>query len=475
MTERNSFDHGAAARATAATQPSTKGMRLSPSALPAFRGRWSREHWTMASLVGCAGVLVAMIVPGFSGVASRSEEPVTRAISLPLPSRAAPTIDALALEPQQPVDSWRTVQIGKGQTMGAVFSDLGLSANTLHQLLQHDGARQALTHVRVGDEFAFDMPEPGELRALRFARGEDENVELVLGADGVHETVTKRTIEHRTQVATGEITSSLYAAANRAGVSQNVVNTMANVFSYDIDFTQDLREGDHFTVVYEEVWRDGERLRAGDIVAASFTNRGKRYTAVRFEHDGKTEYYTADGRPLKKSFLRMPVEYTRISSRFSSGRMHPILGKMRAHKGVDYAAATGTPIRAAGDGRVSFAGNQRGYGRTIILDHGNGNTTLYGHMSRLGRFRTGQRVTQGEVIGYVGMSGLATGPHLHYEFRVKGVHKDPTTVTLPPPEPLKGAMMAQFKAQAAPALAQLDTLDGRRLASAERTGGVQRQ
>ncbi|MFC4727385.1 peptidoglycan DD-metalloendopeptidase family protein [Coralloluteibacterium thermophilus] len=444
-----------------------KGTRTPRTPITTFRGRWTRDHWATASLIGCVGVLVAAIVPGFSAAPPAAEpEQVTRAIALPLPPRSVLPIEEDPIAEEAPVDTWRTVQIAQGQTLGGVFSDLGLSANTLHRLLQHPGAREALTRVRAGDEFAFDVPEPGELRALRFARGENEHVELVLEDGGIKENVTERELERRTLVASGEITSSLYAAAARAGVSNAIVNTMANVFSYDIDFGQDLREGDHFSVIYEEVWRDGERLRTGDIVAASFTNRGKRYTAVRFERDGKSEYFSADGRPLKKSFMRMPVEFARISSTFGA-RRHPILGKMRMHNGVDYAAPTGTPIMAAGDGRIAFAGNRGGYGRTVIVDHGNGHTTLYAHMSRLGRYKTGQRVSQGAVIGYVGMSGLATGPHLHYEFRVNGQHRDPTTVTMPPPEPLKGAAMAQFRAVAGPALAQLEMLEGRHLAARE--------
>jgi murein DD-endopeptidase MepM/ murein hydrolase activator NlpD len=266
-------------------------------------------------------------------------------------------------------------------------------------------------------------------------------------------------------VASGEITSSLYAAGAKAGLSNAAINQMANAFSYDIDFTQDLRDGDRFQVVYEEIWRDGERLRSGGVVAASFVNRGKEFTALRYQRNGKDEYFDLSGRPLKKSFMRMPIEFARISSRFNPRRKHPVLGTVRAHKGVDYAAGTGTPIMAAGDARVSFVGWQNGYGRTVVLDHGNGTTTLYGHMSRFGKYKTGSRVSQGAIIGYVGMTGLASGPHLHYEFRVKGVHRDPLTVTMPKPDPLAGAELARFRAATAPAMAQLKRVEGVRLAA----------
>src|SRR5690606_28363930 len=254
--------------------------------------------------------------------------------------------------------------------------------------------------------------------------------------------------------------SSLFAAGAEAGMDDAVILELAKVFGYDIDFAQDLRTGDRFSVVYDEVYRDGERLRGGEVLAATFVNQGRRYSAFRYRfEDGRTAYYDAEGRPMKKSFLRMPIEFARISSRFTSARKHPVLGRVRAHKGVDYAANSGTPIMAAGDGKVFFAGWQNGYGRTIILDHGRGYTTLYGHMSRLGKYKTGQRVRQGDVIGYVGATGLATGPHLHYEFRVAGVHRDPLKVTLPKPEPLPAQELARFRLQVAPMLAQLELLD----------------
>ncbi|MEO5596638.1 MAG: peptidoglycan DD-metalloendopeptidase family protein, partial [Lysobacteraceae bacterium] len=245
---------------------------------------------------------------------------------------------------------------------------------------------------------------------------------------------------------------------------------MANAFSYDIDFAQDLQPGDSFQVVHEEIWREGERLRSGGVVAASFQTGGKRYYAYRYVHDGKTEYVDQTGRPLKKSFMRTPVEFTRISSGFTAARLHPVLGTMRAHRGIDYAASSGTPIIAAGDAKVVFAGWKNGYGNCIVLDHGRGFTTLYGHMSRLGKYRVGTHVSQGTVIGYVGMTGLATGPHLHYEFRINGDYRNPLTVTMPKPEPLSGKALAEFRAQTSSALAQLQRMQqaGQMLAKARK-------
>ena len=232
---------------------------------------------------------------------------------------------------------------------------------------------------------------------------------------------------------------------------------MAGIFEWDIDFIQDVREGDAFTVIYEELWRDGVKLRDGQIVAAEFVNQGKSFRAARFsDASGRASYYTPEGRSVRKAFIRAPLNFTRISSNFNPSRRHPVLNTIRAHRGVDYAAPTGTPIRAAGDGKVLFRGVQGGYGNTIILQHGGNITTLYGHLSRFGNARAGARVNQGDVIGYVGSSGLATGPHLHYEYRVNGAHRNPRTVPLPPADPIAAEQQTAFQAATEPLWRQLD-------------------
>ena len=412
----------------------------------------------LASLFAFLALLIVTIVPGFAS-AMRSASANERAtLSLPLPPLVGKTAEAAA------GSAWQVVRVQSGQTLGAVFEQMGVPASVMHRVLEQPSAR-TLSRLRAGAEIAFDLGHDGQLRGLRFERDEAARVELRLADGKIEEKVIERPLERRVMVASGEITSSLYAAGAKAGLSNAAINQMANAFSYDIDFTQDLRDGDRFQVVYEEIWRDGERLRSGGVVAASFINRGKEFTAVRYQRNGKDEYFDLSGRPLKKSFMRMPIEFARISSRFNPRRKHPVLGTVRAHKGVDYAAGTGTPIMAAGDARVSFVGWQNGYGRTVVLDHGNGTTTLYGHMSRFGKYKTGSRVSQGAIIGYVGMTGLASGPHLHYEFRVKGVHRDPLTVTMPKPDPLAGAELARFRAATAPAMAQLKRVEGVRLAA----------
>ncbi|MEB2316201.1 MAG: peptidoglycan DD-metalloendopeptidase family protein [Xanthomonadaceae bacterium] len=430
-------------------------------------GTRPHERWLLASTVAATVSLIAAIGPGFAST-TVDDHLIQRWVQpLPLPEPMAETEagahgeDAATQGTQ--VAEWRTVEVKPGQTMGAVFASLSLPSSLLHRLLERPGLREPLTRVRAGARFDFLIESDGSLRGLRFERDEARIATVTIDGDAIHEEIAQRDIQHRVNMASGVIEGSLVAAAGKSGIGYGTVLEMAKVFGYDIDFTQDLRVGDTFNVVYEEVYRDGERLRSGDILAASFINQGKPYHAFRYTFaDGRTEYFDLEGRPMKKSFLRIPVEFTRISSQFTTARRHPVLGTMRAHKGVDYAARTGTPIMAAGEGRISFAGWQNGYGRTVIVDHGRGYTTLYGHMSRLGGYAKGARVRQGDTIGYVGASGLATGPHLHYEFRINGAHRDPLKVTLPKPEPLPASELGRFQEQTRPLLARLDLLGGKR-------------
>ncbi|MDR2013992.1 MAG: peptidoglycan DD-metalloendopeptidase family protein [Rhodanobacter sp.] len=361
--------------------------------------------------------------------------------------------------------NWRIVTVRAGQSLSDIFREQGIGARELQRALDSQKDASALRHIRPRQEFAFAFDANGTLSALRFERGDATHVVLHFNAGGVTESDQERTVERRTHVAHGIVSHSLFDAGNRAGLSDGMVLKLANAFGYDIDFALDLREGDSFSVIYDDVYREGERLRDGDIIAATFVNNGKRYTAIRYTNaDGETMLYNENGRPLRKSFLRTPVEFTRISSTFSAGRMHPILGYMRAHKGVDYAAPTGTPIRSAGDGKITFRGWSAGYGNFVVVQHNAHISTAYGHMSRFANEQVGQRVRQGETIGYVGMTGLATGPHLHYEFRIDGAHRDPLTVTLPPPDPLPAKQLAQFRQKIAPVMAKLKTADDMQIA-----------
>ena len=422
--------------------------------LPAgFNGRWTRRHWAHASLFATLGALVAAIVPGFTNAmhAPTSAPQATLALALPpLP---------MAKLRGQAGDSWQLVTVERGQTLGSLFEDFDVPAKTMHRILAQPGAKQALTRLKPGTELAFDLPVNGELRTFRFDRDDTHRVELTIEGDTIREKVIERPTESRTVVISGKVGKSLFHSGRKLGLSGSNLNTLTDeIFKYDIDFNEDVGANDKFSVVVEQIWREGELIKTGPVQAATFTVGGKLHSGFRFERNGKAEYFTAEGRPLKKSFIRMPIPYARLTSSFGA-RRHPVLGRTRMHKGVDYGAGTGTPIMAAGDARVQFAGWKGGYGRAVILDHGRGYTTLYGHMSRFGKIKPGQRVPQGTVIGYVGTSGLSTGPHLHYEFRINGVHRNPLSITMPPPEPLSGSALASFRAQAGSAIARIQKVE----------------
>src|SRR5262252_4320626 len=346
--------------------------------------------------------------------------------------------------------------VKRGDTLESLFKRNGLSVGDLADLVAMPEVGRGLKLVKPGDRL--EISHNGEeVLALR-RELDDVRVLTIARKDGRFEASTfERQLEMRPIGAHGVVRSSLFEAGVQAGMSDKLVMDLAGIFEWDIDFIQDVRDGDQFTVLYDEVWRDGVKLRNGEIIAAEFVNQGKAYRAARYrDPDGRSNYYTPDGHSLRKAFIRAPLNFTRISSNFDSNRRHPILNTIRAHQGVDYAAPIGTPIRAAGDGKVIFRGVQGGYGNVIILQHGGNISTLYGHMSKFGNAKVGARVAQGEVIGYVGQSGLATGPHLHYEYRVNGVHRNPRTVPLPPADPVPAEFQEDFKSTTATLWRQLD-------------------
>ncbi|GGA32713.1 OapA family protein [Dyella nitratireducens] len=419
---------------------------------------WYRERWMLAATALLITVLSGFLIPAW---ATAMKPAIAQPVAHTLMPLALPKVEAPSLKAPV-VEDWREVQVRPGQTLADIFQSQGLSLSDLQRVVDSAGdAKTALHNIRPGQEFGFLIGTHSNLEGIRFDK--DESTQAIIRLDSATPSMqtVARAVEAREQIAHGVIDDSLFAAANKAGLSNAMVIKLADLFKYDIDFVQDLRVGDSFTVIYDTVYRDGAYLHEGDIVAAEFINQGQRYTAYRFKRaDGSIGWFSEDGRPLQKSFLRIPVDFTRISSPFSAARMHPILGLMRAHKGVDYAAPTGTPIHAAGDGVIKFRGWMNGYGNFVIIQHNAHISTAYGHMSRFATERIGQHVRQGDVIGYVGMTGLATGPHLHYEFRVDGVQRNPQTVTLPKPEPLPGTQLALFKSSVVkPQLARLTEID----------------
>ncbi len=430
---------------------------------------WSREHRLLTATVTLIIVLSVLVVPTWASVASHANEHVTYNESpLDLP--------VLPPQPKAPVqDTWEVVRVQSGQTLSGLFQSHGLDYADLQLALDATHKSGALHDLHPGDPIGFLTDANGKLLALRFNSDAEHRVVLRFADGAVTRHVQERDVERRQHIAHGVIDSSLFGSADRAGLNEAMVVKLADVFKYDIDFIKDIRKGDRFTVIYDDVWRDGAYLHSGDIIAAEFYNHGHRFTAFRFEKpDGSFGYYSEDGRPLQKALLRTPVKFTRISSRFSLHRLQPILGYTRAHKGVDYAAPRGTPIHAAGNGTIRVRGWVHGFGRFILIKHDAEYATAYAHMSRFAPgLGVGSHVRQGQVIGYVGMTGLATGPHLHYEVRVYGKQVNPLTVTMPKPKPLAPALLAKFKQQARPYMSRLATLDAN-MQLASRTAGSDR-
>lgn len=350
------------------------------------------------------------------------------------------------------------ITVSSGDTLSSIFAKAALPADTLHSLLNSNAEAKQLTRIKPGQVIQITRNAQGELESLNSQLSKLESVHVTRTAKGfsVKRELIKPTV--RQAYARGTIDSSLFAATKRAGLSHKLALDLANIFGYDIDFALDIREGDEFEVVYEEKVIDDKVAGSGNILAARFTSRGKTYTAVRHtSSQGNSTYYRVDGSSMRKAFIRTPVDFARISSRFTTARRHPVLNKIRAHKGVDYAARPGTPIKATGDGKIVLAGRKGGYGNTVVIQHGQRYRTLYAHMKGFAKgIRNGSHVTQGQIIGYVGTTGLSTGPHLHYEFQVNGKHVDPLSQNLPMADPIAGAERKRFLQQSQPLLARMD-------------------
>ena len=366
------------------------------------------------------------------------------------------TAPATASTPVDPLH--KSVTVGNGDTLSTVFAKVGLSSNELHDVINSSKDAKRFSRLNVGQELQFELTTDGHLKNLNSKLSDLESISLSKTDKGY---AFKRELvkpDVRSAYARGVINSSLSQSAQRAGLPYSLAMDMANVFGYDIDFAEDIRRGDEFEVGYEQKVVNGKPIANGNILSARFINRGKTFTAVRYTNkQGATSYYTADGNSMRKAFIRTPVDFARISSGFSMGRRHPILNKIRAHKGVDYAAPRGTPIKAAGDGRVMLAGRHGGYGNAVIIQHGNSYKTLYGHMQGFAKgVRTGTSVKQGQIIGYIGTTGLSTGPHLHYEFQVNGRHVNPLSIKTAMADPIARAEKQRFLQQSKPLLARMD-------------------
>jgi murein DD-endopeptidase MepM/ murein hydrolase activator NlpD len=393
--------------------------------------------------------------------------------SLKPASDSTPTIQRRALTATEDVSVYiaapepvpegeRTVlTVRSGDTLDRLFRRNNLSIVDMTLILRDDVAAKHLRLIRPGDEIVV-FHNGDEIVQLDREIDYQSSLRINRNETDFEAILVEHALVPRLTEAEGTIKSSLYEAGAAAGVSDRAIMNLANIFAWDIDFVLDIRQGDSFRLITKELWRDGRRVSEGEVVAAEFINQGEKFQAVRYEDpNGDVSYYTPDGRNMRKAFLRAPLQFSRISSNFNPNRRHPVLNTIRAHKGVDYAAASGTPIMAAGDGKVIFRGTKGGYGQAIILQHGGNITTLYAHMLNFNRnVRNGTRVKQGQTIGYVGQTGLASGPHLHYEYRKNGVHMNPRTVKLPHAEPIDGAFKDDFVRSTTPILQRLGKTRG---------------
>ena len=375
----------------------------------------------------------------------------------PQPLSSVQTTTAEPKAATDPKEEWLTIKIRSGDNLTTLFKKAGLGANQLYPMLNGIKPSKVLSRLKPGETLNF-LINDGELSKLKHTTSPLTHTLISRNDAGFEIDKIEYTPKITHSYSSGTIEDSLFLSGANAGLSQQKIMELAGIFGWDIDFVLDIRRGDSFELVYEERWLDGNKIGEGDIVAAQFINQGKTFSAIRFtDSNGDSNYFTPDGKSMRKAFLRTPVDFTRISSKFNPNRKHPIFKTNRPHRGVDYAAPTGTPIKSAGDGKVIFAGVKGGYGKTVIVQHGQKYTTLYAHMSRIKPgMKRGKRVKQGNTIGYVGSTGYATGPHLHYEFRLNGVHRNPLTVPLPQAAPLPKSELSAFKQQAGERLAMLE-------------------
>ena len=398
--------------------------------------------------------LPAITVPAGNAIEMLPEQSSAQEMSAP--ALEEPVAEAVASSASEGV--WHDITIKSGDSLAVIFSRLDIKPQQLHALLEQGGAVRNLKNIYPGQSIRLQTNSDKDLLALVYQIDKLSSLEVFRVGDEFSVGTTHRTPERRIRNASVEITNSLFLSASDAGLSDRLTMELAGIFAWDVDFALDIRKGDHFTVLYEEQYLDGENIGGERILAAEFVNNGKKYHAIHYiDNSGEEDFYSLDAKSMRKTFLRTPVEFSRISSRFSLGRKHPILNRIRAHKGVDYAAARGTPIKATANGKIVHRGKKGGYGNTIIIQHGTRYSTLYAHLSKYrSGLKTGSKVKQGQTIGYIGSTGLATGPHLHYEFRVDGAHRDPLRTKLPGAKPLDKKYLDDFNLQADDMLAQLN-------------------
>lgn len=423
-----------------------KLLEVAAALLPALRTS------TRSRVASGTAVVLSLVAFGAAGVAPMAPDASDLPITMVVEELALPELNAQIASLSPAAGQFVAEErVRPGDNLSALFDRLGVNDPQAASFIRSDAGAHPLLALRPGRRVQVTTDADGRLlsAAALLGDGHENSRKLVVrrSGDGFIAEQQAVAFDHRVEMRSGEIRSSLFAATDAAQVPDAVAAQLVDIFSSDIDFGSDLRKGDSFQVVYETVWQDGEMVRTGRVLAAEFRNDGKTLQAVWFNRGDEGGYYDVDGRALRKAFLKSPLAFSRVTSGFAM-RVHPISGQWKQHKGIDFAAPTGTPIRSTGDGTVEFAGNAGGYGNVVVIRHGSLYTTAYAHMSRIAT-RHGERVAQGEVIGYVGSTGWSTGPHLHYEFRVNNIALDPNRIVVPQAQSLTGMDLQRFRGIAA--------------------------
>jgi len=405
-----------------------------------------------------ASVAVLSLLYAFSGTSQKDNYPVVQAQNVDLNLPIAPLLSYVPEQSQKSETQWQFVTVKKGQTLSSIFDDMDLSQSLLYKIIHSNKEAKKLTKIFPGAAIGFVKDANGKFEQLKYKLSETQELFVKQQDEQLITQVVVLPLETSIHNAKGTITGSLFNAGKAADLTDNMVMQLANIFAWDIDFILDIRSGDSFSLIYEKIEQDGEFIRDGKILAASFTNQGETFTAVAFDDGSGVSYYNPEGRNMKKAFLRAPLNFSYISSNFNPKRFHPVQKRVKAHRGIDYAAPRGTPIFAAGDGKVIRSSYSKYNGNHIFIKHPSGIVTKYLHLTKK-YVKKGARVKQGKTIGTLGSTGMVTGPHLHYEFVLNGVHRNPRTVKLPKASPLKKSKMPEFKSYAGPILSQLDSIN----------------
>ncbi len=435
--------------------PLTK-LRILTDRLTGAERRFSLRTLVALSSLPLFGVVAAFGLAPDTNTLDVTPQTVTEAIALPALASADNT-----------GTFQRESMIQSGDTLASALSRLKIDDLEIQRLLATDAVRQLASSIRAGKRIQATTTQDGQVLSIQFERSDAPALTVRRQGESFVAEESSESMETRVVMRSGRILSSLYGATDSAGIPDRIADQMAETFSTNIDFREDLRRGDTFSVIYTVNYRNGEPIATGKLLAAEFVNAGKPYRAVLFRDPfGREDYYTPEGESLKKGFLRSPLEFSRVTSSFTNSRKHPIYGYHRAHTGVDFGAPTGTRVKATGDATVAFAGRRGGYGNLVILRHHNGFETYYAHLSAFASgIRQGRAVNQGQVIAYVGSTGASTGPHLHYEVRIAGRPQNPMTIKLPGSPPLVAAQRVRFLQQTAGWSEKLGLLRGTNLAA----------